>query len=72
MVMNVLRRDRKPASTPDADMEDDQNGYCVLFQDLLTCFILCYCPCVYEYISKVFLLYRSDGDDQHAKMKCFR
>ncbi|KAM8750575.1 aryl hydrocarbon receptor nuclear translocator-like protein 2 isoform X4 [Acanthopagrus latus] len=33
-------QDRKPASTPDADMEDDQNG--------------------------------SDGDDQHAKMKCFR
>uniref|UniRef100_A0A671XQ00 Basic helix-loop-helix ARNT like 2 n=1 Tax=Sparus aurata TaxID=8175 RepID=A0A671XQ00_SPAAU len=27
--MNALPRDRKPASTPDADMEDDQNGYCV-------------------------------------------
>uniref|UniRef100_A0A671XPZ5 Basic helix-loop-helix ARNT like 2 n=1 Tax=Sparus aurata TaxID=8175 RepID=A0A671XPZ5_SPAAU len=30
------------------------------------------CMCVQIYISKVFLPYRSDGDDQHAKMKCFR
>ncbi|XP_073327632.1 aryl hydrocarbon receptor nuclear translocator-like protein 2 [Pagrus major] len=36
---SVDNQDRKPASTPDADMEDDQG---------------------------------SDGDDQHAKMKCFR
>lgn len=72
MVMNVLPRERKPASTPDADMEDDQNGYCVLFQDVDPFYLVLLGMCVQIYISKVFLLYRSDGDDQHAKMKCFR
>ena len=43
MVMNFPPRDRKTASTPDVNMEDDQNGYCVLLMLLLSellCFVL--------------------------------
>lgn len=66
---NFLSRDRKHASTPDADMEDDQNGYCMLTDLVLCC---CAPPTSNAFLMCVFVLRRSDCEDQHVKIKCFR
>lgn len=66
-------RDRKAALTPDADMEDDQNGCAALIEKLQEtfCFYCCVHVCNYR-DDRDRLACRSDGDDQHIKIKCFR
>ncbi|XP_034032672.1 aryl hydrocarbon receptor nuclear translocator-like protein 2 isoform X2 [Thalassophryne amazonica] len=66
---SVDNQETKSASILDANMEDDQNGYCTSssFLDGHLCFcLLLHCK------TPVFLLYRSEGEDQHAKIKYFR
>lgn len=40
-IIHFLPRDRKSVPTPDADMEDDQNGCIVLIQELQSSFSFC-------------------------------